>query len=299
MAQANALLYVALTVDVDPDANRACPGRVDAVSPACGGEDACLEACGAGLEALGSVLEELGIPCTFFWEARSLQTLRRTAPRLLDRVLCEPAFEHGCHGLRHEDFSGRVSGLRIGAEETLAILDEASKIVASETGSRPVGFRAPYCRLTPELELALRRLGYAYDASITRAPGQGWSLRPYGLTQDAPGRAVWELALCRGLDRERLPITSYLWQLFEGRRRPGDYVGFAATLTKQYTGGLFQMALHPWHLVVGEDGEPLGGRTGRDAARDLSDVLSAVGSLQAVRFIRAGEYLKLATEGGL
>ena len=77
MTQASLPLCVAVTADVDPDANRACPGRVDAVSPASGGKVACLEACAAGLEALAAVLERLGIPCTFFWEARSLQTLRR------------------------------------------------------------------------------------------------------------------------------------------------------------------------------------------------------------------------------
>jgi len=299
MTQGNLPLYVAVTADVDPDANRACPGRVDAVSPASGGKDACLEACGEGLKALVPVLERLGIPCTFFWEARSLQTLRRAEAGTLDRILGQPAFEHGCHGLRHEDFSGRESGVRVGAAETLAILDEATRLVASQTSVRPVGFRAPYCRLTPGVRRALRKLGYAYDASVTRVPGQGWTLRPYELPGGMSGRVVWELALCRGLDRSGRPITSYLWQLFEGRRQPEEYVEFASSLTRQYAGGLLQIALHPWHLVVGEDGEPLRGRTGRDPVGDLSDVLSAVASLGTTRFVNAGQYLRLATEGGL
>ena len=299
MAQGCAPLYVALTVDVDPDANRPSPGRIDVVSPGPGVEDARLEACGDGLEALASVLDKLHIPCTFFWEARSLQTLRRDAADVVDRLLSNKAFEHGCHGLRHEDFSGRDSGVRVSGEETLAILEEASRIVASETGRRPVGFRAPYCRLTPELQQALCRLDYAYDASQTRAPTQAWSLRPYKLPDESSGRGLWELALCRGHDRDLRPITGYLWQLFEGRREPRDYVEFASTLSEQYAGGLFQIALHPWHLVVSEEGEPLRQRAGRDPMGELLDVLSAIGSLGGVEFVNSRYYLNLSTGGCL
>jgi hypothetical protein len=291
-------LCVALTADVDPDANRALPGRVDAVSPTCGGRDACLEGCATGLEALLSVVGRLGIPCTFFWEARSLQVLRRTVPSLVNRILDEPAFEHGCHGLRHEDFSGRGSGIAIGEDETFRILEEATAVVTSGTGRRPVGFRAPYCRLTPALQKALGRLNYAYDASLTRTPGPEWSLRPYVLMEDATSRSLWELALCRSIDRRGRAITSYLWQLFEGRRQPQDYADLASSVARKCGGGLLQIALHPWHLVVSEDGEPLRPRLGHEPADDLLKTLSAIQSLKDVRFVTAGQYLGASARDG-
>lgn len=291
MSQVELPLFVALTVDVDPDANRPSAGRAEAVGPHRDGEDVCLEACRAGLEALGSILEDQGIPCTFFWEARSLQVLRREAPGVVSPLLSNRRVEHGCHGLRHEDFSGKDSGLPLGRQRTRAIVEEASRIVACETGCRPVGFRAPYCRLTPELKSALHGLDYTYDASLTRSPGPGWRLRPYNLLADG---VLWELALCRGKDSCHMPITSYLWQLFEGRRRGEQYVAFVAGLAGQYGGGLCQIALHPWHLVVSEHGRPLGARP----PDELSDVLSALRSLPGVEFVNAREYLGLASQGG-
>ena len=288
--------YVALTVDVDPDANRACAGRPDAVSAGVPGGRVSLKGCRAGLETLAAVLEEMRIPCTFFWEARSLSRLSTDAPEVVGRLAHNAAFEHGCHGLRHEDFSGRDTGLAIGAGETLAILREASHTCAAITGSRPAGFRAPYCRWTAAMGPALRELGYAYDASHTRTAGSRWALRPYPLSIGPGEGQLWELALCRSRDGSGRPVTGYLWSLFEGRRRPGDYVALARSLARQHPGGLLQIALHPWHLVVSERGEPL---AGRDPTADLRAVLSGIAALEGTVFLTPGAYLRRYLAGGV
>ena len=284
-------LYVALTVDVDPDANTARSGRRDAVS-AGAGDGVSLKACTAGLRALGTVLGELHVPCTFFWEARSLQVLSQESRHVLERLTGRASFEHGCHGLRHADFAGVQSGLPIGEGETLNVLQTATNIVAQATGVRPTGFRAPYCRLTPHLRSALARLGYVYDASLTRSAGEDWGLRPYRLPASGGAEGLWELALCRGRDSAGQPISGYLWQLFEGRRSREDYVQFAAHTAREHPGGLLQIALHPWHLIVDERGKALSREEERNAPYDLLHVLSTVRESVGVRFIAAGQYLQ-------
>ncbi len=294
-AETNRPLYVALTVDVDPDANRPARGRPDAVS-AGAGQRVTLEACRRGLGVVLDVLEEFRMPCTFFWEARSLRVLASTGREMMERIAGNPAFEHGCHGLRHEDFSGQDTGVPIGRHLTLEMLHEASNVVESETGSEIAGFRAPYCRLTRELRSALARLGYRYDATLIRTAGETWSLQPYRLA--GTEQSVWELALPRGRDGQGRAITGYLWQLFEGRRPPEDYIEFVS-LAGQYPGGLFQLALHPWHLFMDENGQSLTEQRAARAAHDLRAVLAGITSLERIRFLPAGAYLKKALDRGL
>jgi len=287
-------LYVALTVDVDPDANRPAPGRTDAVSAGVG-DRVSLRACRQGLHEMAVLLDELHIPCTLFWEARSLRVLARTAPGLVRSLVGNPAYEHGCHGLRHEDFSARDSGVPISEARAQEILREATRTVEGETGRAPGGFRAPYCRLTPGLRRALAALGYSYDATLTRRVSKTWTLRPCRL-RGTEGR-VWESALPRALDRHGRPIAGYLWQLFEGRRRPDDHVELVARLAPSCRGGLFQLAVHPWHLVVSAQGEPLAGRAAGSAAADLRAVLCGIQSVPGVQFTAVGPYVTGACSG--
>ncbi len=287
-AQDRAPLRVAVTVDVDPDANRAVPGRPAAVSA--GAEQARFEACFAGLDALAETLAARRLPATLFWEGRTLSELTRRRPALLERLKGE-AWEHAGHGHRHEDFAGEVSGTPLDLGEVRAALQQAEAAFVGAFGGRPRGFRAPYCRLTPALTQTLVELGYAYDASLARpCPGEG-PVRPYPLP-DAP--QLYELPLCYGTDREGRRISGYLWQLFEGRRPARDYVELAGQAREASPGGLFQLALHPWHLLVSAEGRPLPGGQARGAAR-LALVLDMVERLGGIEFTTLGAYLDSVT----
>ncbi|MGD2175180.1 MAG: polysaccharide deacetylase family protein, partial [Candidatus Brocadiaceae bacterium] len=142
-------LYAALTVDVDPDANRPAAGRPDAVSPE---GEAAFTACLQGLDALVALLEERRLPATFFWEGRTLQALAERSPTLLERVRSCDAFEHGCHGFAHEDFSGAGSGVPLTRPQTRRALRRAAEAFRLHFGRDPQAFRAPYCRMTEHLE---------------------------------------------------------------------------------------------------------------------------------------------------
>jgi hypothetical protein len=284
-------LFVALTLDVDPDANRPAPGRLEAVS-AGAGEGVRLDGCLAGLTEVLDLLEETELPATFFWEGRTLEGLRSRQPELIERIAREPGFEHGCHGYGHEDFAAGADGRAVPAEAAVGILRRAGAAIADAFGAPPRAFRAPYCRMTDELAAALVRLDYAYDASLTREAADEWALRPYPL--QAAGGRLWELALCRTTDPAGRPMSGYLWQLFEGRRPVADYVHLLESLRDRFPGGLLQIALHPWHLVVSEDGSPLPGR-GRDRpGRRLGELLGRLTCAERLKPTTAGAYLAQA-----
>jgi len=289
-------LYVALTADVDADANRAVRGRIDAVSAGAGEQRARYDACFKGLHQLATALGDLGLPATLFWEGRALEALAECDPEMARRLAADEALEHACHGYAHEDFAGTETGLPLDEEASAGVLQRAGQAMHTVLGVRPAGFRAPYCRLTPELARALAQAGYAYDASATRRPSGGWRLRPYRLPE-AP--ALWELALCRGRDGAGRTISTYLWQMFEGNRPSSDYLELIARLSTTCPDGLLQVALHPWHLVVGADGLPLQ-RGGIDRPiEQLRGLLTDLVNAPRIAFTTVGRYLADACTGDL
>jgi hypothetical protein len=285
-------LFVAFTLDVDPDANRAVPGRPDAVGPY---GEVHYKACRAGLAMAREIVERRRLPVALFWEGRGLREIARADPGLVRAFADNPHAEHGCHGFRHEDFAGAVSGRPMPREEADRALDAAGAALQDVLEQHPYGFRAPYCRMTPDLAAALAGRGYAYDASATvNAPAER-RLQPFRMA-DAP--SVWELPLCRARDAQGKPITGYVWQLCEGRREPGEYAQMAGGLRGPCAGGLLQIALHPWHLVVDEDGRALPGGTQGAVAGQVDSLLGTLAGLEGIEFSTPGAYLKSRVEGG-
>lgn len=277
-------LSVALTVDVDPDANRPARGRPDAVSP-CG--EAAFCACFEGMEVLASIVEESGVPVALFWEARTLARLAGSKEELLDRLMQLSGLENGCHGLRHEDFAGNRTGLPLNRENVQILLQQAEGVFRSVLGEAPQGFRAPYCRLTDELAEGLTAAGYRYDASRTHELSHDCVLAPYQLeTGD-----LWEVPLCRARDSRGSTVSAYLWQLCEGNRTWRDYADLLDAARRRCPHGLVQFALHPWHLVVNADGEPHDDDRRRAIADGIAQLLEHVTGDEALQFTTPGAYL--------
>jgi hypothetical protein len=289
-SDAHQKLFVAVTADVDPDANRPLPGRPDAVSPG-EGDRATFDACFDGLAALLDALAEAKLPATLFWEGRTLEELAAGRPDLLRSLVDAPSLEHGAHGYRHEDFAGRASGLPLDAVRTADAVARGGAAVRGAFGTEPAGFRAPYCRLTDQLLRALADAPYAYDASTTNTLSPAWGLRPLRLSQEP---RLHELPLCRSTDARGRPISCYLWQLCEGRRSVDDYVHLVRSARQCARGGLLQIALHPWHLVVSAEGRPLGAAP----LRALRALLARILAEDGVAFTTTGAYLARWTAGG-
>ncbi len=250
---------LALTLDVDPDANRAIAGRVDCVSAGFNARIT-LAAARKGLHALHRLLLSLRLPATAFWEARTLNALAKTDPALITQLAENTALEHACHGLRHEDLTAHLSKCPMSRQEKIDRIVRATDIITGIMGTRPAGFRAPYCRVDrTDLDI-LSELGYSYDASSTSDAFNGFFKGGFDSSPDAGlAKGIREIPMLLWRDAGGKPISGYLWQLLEGRRTPGEYIDMVEEIGEKHPGRLIQLALHPWHLAVREDGEPVAG----------------------------------------
>ena len=270
-------LRVAITLDIDPDANRAVPGRVDAVSPPVEEGQARFDAVADGFRSALDTLASLGIPATLFFESR---TARQLAERGLDLPALCRGHEVACHGREHEDLLGTESGRPLSRDEIREALSQSVVEIEQVTGVRPTGFRAPYTRVNDTVLAVLAELGFAYDSSITRRAGSEWPLAPYAVGQ-AP-TSHWGVPLPSFRDDRGKCMSCYLWPLFEGKREPAEYVTVAARCAERFPGGIFQFALHPWHILVDEKGRPFTpSQVGRNREA-MTEILTRVSQLEGV-----------------
>jgi len=133
-------MRAALTVDVEPD----CPPYLTTFR----GID-------EGLPRLLTVLEEAGVPATFFITG----DVARRSPEMVHRLVAE-GHELGCHGDTHRNF------VRLNATEAGREIRTAS---ATLRQFGPVSaFRAPYLAFPERYLELLTEEGYAVDSSTAR-----------------------------------------------------------------------------------------------------------------------------------
>ena len=276
-------LRVAITLDIDPDANRAVPGLVDAVSPPIEEGSARFDAASDGFRSTLDILASLSIPATLFFESR---TARELAERGLDLPALCRGHEVACHGREHEDLLGVDSGRPLSRAEIREVLSLSIAEIEQVTSSRPAGFRAPYTRVSDTVLAVLAELAFTYDSSITRRAGPDWPMVPYVAAQ-APD-SLWEIPLPSFRDRRGKRMSCYLWPLFEGRREAAEYVTVAAQSAQRFPGGILQFALHPWHILIDEQGRPFT-PSQADRNRDgLTEILTRVSQLEGVEMEALG-----------
>jgi peptidoglycan-N-acetylglucosamine deacetylase len=108
-----------------------------------------------GVRHVLDVLERTGIRATFFvpgWIAH-------TYPAAV-REVHQAGHELALHGWCHEPPAG------IGEAELRETLTRAADLLGGISGSRPVGYRSPSFRMTPESFQVLNDLGVRYDSSV-------------------------------------------------------------------------------------------------------------------------------------
>ncbi|MEM1798478.1 MAG: polysaccharide deacetylase family protein, partial [Candidatus Jordarchaeales archaeon] len=231
------MTFVAFTVDLDRDYPVPVDKKVKAASyaPTCKPSFDCTI---KGLKALANLLEETGIKATFFIEARALKHIKSQEESLIDMIVKN---EIGCHGMDHEDLSGKYTGVLIPPRKKLAILRKATETITKIIGVRPVGFRAPYLSVPLDIAELLERLDYKYDSSIQLETSK--PPHPYLI-----GRRVIEIPLPIYPLGER-KASLYTWPLHEGRRSIDEFKGILGAYLENDDGGLLVIATHTWHLA--------------------------------------------------
>ena len=229
------------TVDLDRDVNEPVMGSAAAGSRDRGSGNAPrFDSCGKGALLLAEMLDDLDIRATFFAEARALH--RSGAFRSL------AGNEVALHGLDHEDFSGDKTGIHLDEGDMRDIVERSISLIRDCVGYQPKGFRTPYMNVSDQLMAFLPEYGIRYDSSYY-AYLEG-AMHPYRLEN-----GLIEIPVPKGNDGSGA-ITSYLWPMHEGTRRPEDFIAFAERMEE----GTFVLATHSWHIcetyssgILGDD----------------------------------------------
>ncbi|MHA2297530.1 MAG: polysaccharide deacetylase family protein [Candidatus Hodarchaeales archaeon] len=202
-----------------------------------------------GLLQLVTLLNDLEIPAVFFHEARTLQMLDRDCEDLIDdlKVL---NLQHGLHGFDHEDYSGKMTGVKISRLEQQSLIEKGKELVNEITGEEISLFRAPYMELGDHLPGLLVEADIFQDSSIYREATTAVAPEVSGKIVEFPVIKTPKLSSFDGM-------YTYLWPLFEGSRSLDE-------ITKNYLALLdnskdsnkvlsncryISINLHPWHLA--------------------------------------------------
>ena len=287
MSKIDELLYVAVSLDIDPDANSAVEGRHDALSSPIEYGEIRVDACKKGLQKIFELLEKYEIDSTLFYEARTVRMLIESGmdlPKLSER------HEIASHSLKHEDFLGKVSGIPMNEKSIEESIDKAKEILVKMFGREIKGFRAPYTRINRTVVKVLEQLGFQYDSSETAILGNGWTGKPYPL--EAFDSSLLELALPAFHDAKGKKMSSYLWAIFEGRRVFREYIDAVLQARDVTQGGLFTFSIHPWHLYVDCRGNQFGKDRVRENAENLESIFSQLKQMQGIRILRQDKYME-------
>lgn len=217
---------ISFTIDVDRDAAFPMQGRVEGITRGKG--KASFESSARGLADLCKTLYALRIPGTFFFEAKTALELEK----VMDLKKLMKEHEVGVHGLEHEDFTGKNTGITLTGEEKSQRIREALSIVKKVFPEHFIrGFRAPYLHVDGEVIEALKENKFDYDSSFS---GKGFK----------PSK-INELPISEWVDSRGKKMSGYLWALMEGKRKVSEYVDEV----RKDDSEIIVLATHSWHSV--------------------------------------------------
>jgi len=116
-----------------------------------------------GVIALLNLLNKYAIKATFFVPS----VVTEKFPTIMEQLV-KQKHEIGCHGLKHDPQEMTAS-----LDKQIRIVRNATEIIQSITGTRPVGFRAPLFKTNENSWRALQKSGYIYDSSVVCSPFYG------------------------------------------------------------------------------------------------------------------------------
>lgn len=182
-----------------------------------------------GLDRVLSVLDDHGIPATFFIPAVSL----RIDPSQAERIAASGRHEFGIHGWVHEQ------NARLDSATERSLVERALRDVEEITGERPVGYRAPSWNFSAHTLDIIRDLDFLYDSSLMADD------RPYELVAEGEPTGLVELPVEWILDDA--PLFSPLGDRYASPRDVLQVWKDEFDLARE-EGTVFVLTMHP-HII--------------------------------------------------
>ncbi|MHA1167089.1 MAG: polysaccharide deacetylase family protein, partial [Candidatus Hodarchaeales archaeon] len=209
-----------LCIDVDRDAPFPVKGIPHAVSlplqnrPGITGESpwkaATIKGTMEGMSLLLPLLNDKNINPVLFHEARTLDMIRKENPRLF-RKITNDSFQHGLHGVDHEDYSGKLTGIQLERSVKESLLKKGIEIVSECVNEKITLFRAPYMEQDSDLLDILVENGITQDSSE-------YLESTFAIYPRRKGDLIEFPVIKTPRDEFFKGMYTYLWPFFEGKR---------------------------------------------------------------------------------
>ncbi|TKT75885.1 polysaccharide deacetylase [Aquamicrobium sp. LC103] len=178
-----------------------------------------------GLYRLLDLFERYDFKASFYVPGFVAETNPEILPAIVER-----GHEVGLHGYFHEIVAD------VSDKEFTGALEASHELFVKQTGAAPVGFRSPAWEMTPHMLREVKRLGLAYDSSLS-----GFD-HPYdvdGVLEIPVQWAVDDAVFFKfeGGGRDKWPLQS-------GRAVLEDWTSEWRMLHR--FGGLFTLTVHDW-----------------------------------------------------
>ncbi len=158
-----------------------------------------------GVPRLLKLFQDREIPVTWFWPGHSIETF----PKEFDAVV-EAGHEIGGHGYSHEN------PIEMTRQQEEEIVDKSIELIEARTGSKPLGYVAPWWEFSPVTNEILLDRGFLYDHSLMHRDhepyyvrvGDSWTKINY----EAESANEWMKPLVRGEETDliEIPASWYL-----------------------------------------------------------------------------------------
>lgn len=158
-----------------------------------------------GVPRLLKLFQQQELPVTWYWPGHSIETF----PERFDQVVAA-GYEIGVHGYSHEN------PIAMTRRQETEILDYCTDLIERRSGTRPVGYVAPWWEFSPVTNELLVERGFLYDHSLMHNDhtpyyvrvGDSWTKIDYA----AESAHEWMKPLVRGEETDliELPASWYL-----------------------------------------------------------------------------------------
>ena len=261
------MTYLVFSVDVDRDAawpqnGIASAGTRHRAAPS-------FDASRKGFFSLLETVNELSIPTTFFFEAATALELEPVSLQ---------GHEVACHGLDHEDFTGKHTEKPFTRVERRTTLQNAVTLLENRFKVEIDGFRAPYLGWDLDLLMAIAETGFSYDSSVVS-----------GHLKNPP---LPELYLPEWKDASGQKMSGYLWPLMESKRSVSEYVD-AVRRDVEKNEPYVVLATHSWHTHCSVE---RGDLTAAEAAQNVQTVRSILTQLKNITGLRFAKGVDVALQ---
>ncbi|MBI2445577.1 polysaccharide deacetylase family protein [Candidatus Micrarchaeota archaeon] len=252
------MTFLVFTVDVDRDA--AWPQNGSGAAGTRNRSAPSFESSRKGFFSLLETVNDLGIPTTFFFEAATALELEPVSLT---------GHEVACHGLDHEDFTGKHTEKPFTRVERRTTLQNAVTLLENRFKVEIDGFRAPYLGWDLDLLMAIAETGFSYDSSVVA-----------GHLKNPP---LPELYLPEWKDAAGQKMSGYLWPLMEGKRAVSEYVD---AVSKSVVAGepYIVLATHSWHTHCSVERGELPEAEARFNVQRVRQLLEAVKGIPNLEF---------------